>query len=541
MPTAHSDSDTSRNGRRRWLALVVVCMAQLMIVLDTTIVNVALPVIQHDLRFTQGNLTWVVNAFLITCGSLLLLAGRLSDLIGRRRLFIAGVLLFTTASALCGLAPSQYFLIAARALQGVGAALQSSVILAIIVTEFPGPDERAKAMSAYVFTAVAGGSLGLLAGGVLTEALSWHWIFFVNLPIGLATVAAGRALIPRDPPAQSRERVDYLGSVLVTASLMLAVYAIVQATTHGWGSLQVLGFGAIAATLMAAFIAVQARVANPIMPLRILRLRRLIGGGVVRALLVTGMYSNFFLGTIYLERVLHYSAVAAGAAFLPWTLTVAALSLGVTARLMRRYGPMRVLVAGMTAVIGGLVVLAGTGPHTSFFPTLFIAFFAFGLGIGSAFMPLMTMAMAEVPAADAGLGSGITTLSQQVGGAVGLAALGTIATSHTRALAAHHVRATAALLGGDHLAYVIGAVCVLGAIALSLVVLRAPQERAEGVAEPVAIRVAVAAAVEQPPEAEPHRDRRLNRGLTRVRGARGHQPAARRGERTPLRSPDSPE
>ncbi len=222
--------------RRRWLALIVVCMAQLMIVLDTTIVNVALPVIQRDLHFTQGNLTWVVNAFLLTAGSLLLLAGRLSDLIGRRRLFLSGVIVFTIASLLCGLAPDQGLLIAARFLQGIGAAMQASVILAIIVTEFPQPHERAKAMSAYVFTAVAGGSLGLLAGGVLTEALSWHWIFFVNLPIGLITLLLGRLLLPRDEGLGLGEGVDYAGSLLVTSSLMLAVYAIVSATAHGWGS-----------------------------------------------------------------------------------------------------------------------------------------------------------------------------------------------------------------------------------------------------------------------------------------------------------------
>jgi EmrB/QacA subfamily drug resistance transporter len=461
--------------RRRWLALVVVCLAQLMIVLDTTIVNVALPVIQRDLHFSQGNLTWVVNAFLVTFGSLLLLAGRLSDLIGRRRLFLAGVTVFTIASLLCGLAPSQGILIAARFLQGIGAAMQASVILAIIVTEFPKPHERAQAMSAYVFTAVAGGSLGLLAGGVLTETLSWHWIFFVNLPIGVLTVVLGRVLIPRDEGLGLGAGVDYVGSLLVTGSLMLAVYAIVSATSHGWGSFQVLGFGAIAALLMAAFIAVEARVANPIMPLRILRLRGLVGASVVRALLVTGMFGVFFLGTLYMEHVLHYSAVQTGAAYLPWTLTVAALSLGVTTRLIERLGPMRTLVGGLTLVAIGMLLLAGANAHTSFFPTLFFAFFAIGLGIGNAFTPLMTIAMADVPAADAGLGSGITTLAQQVGGALGLAVLGTIATTHTRALAAAGSTAANALVGGDQLAFVIAVGCVIVAIGLAFVLLREPR------------------------------------------------------------------
>jgi EmrB/QacA subfamily drug resistance transporter len=458
--------------RRRWMALIVVCLAQLMIVLDTTIVNVALPVIQRDLHFTQGNLTWVINAFMITFGSLLLLAGRMSDLLGRRRLFLAGVILFTVSSLLCGFAPSQGLLIAARGLQGVGAAMQASVILAIIVTEFPQPRERAKAMSAYVFTAVAGGSLGLLAGGVLTEALSWHWIFFVNIPIGIGTVLLGRLLIPKDQGLGLGEGVDYVGSLLVTSSLMLAVYAIVSATSHGWGSWQVLGFGAIAAALMAAFIAVESRVANPIVPLRILRLRNLVGAGVVRGLLVTGMFGIFFLGTLYLEHVLHYSAIQTGLAYLPWTLTVAALSLGGTAWLMRRFGPLRLLTSGLAISAAGMLLLASANATTSFFPTIFFAFVLIGLGIGNAFTPLMTMAMGEVPPADAGLGSGITTLSQQVGGALGLAVLGTIATNHAKSLSAHGTSAANALVGGDHLAFVIAAGCVIVAIGLAFTILR---------------------------------------------------------------------
>ena len=466
LPTPTAD-------RRRWMALAVVCLAQLMIVLDTTIVNVALPAIQRDLHFTQGNLTWVVNAFLITFGSFLLLAGRLGDLLGRKRVFLAGVLLFTAASALCGLAPSQGFLIAARLLQGIGGALQASVILAIIITEFQEPADRARAMSAYVFVAVAGGSLGLLAGGVLTQALSWHWIFFVNLPIGAATVALGRALIPADSGLGLEHGIDWLGSILVTVSLMSAVYAIVQVTTHGWGSPQVLGFGTFAVALMGAFVTLESRTPNPIMPLRILRVRSLIGASAVRGFLVTGMYSTFFLGTLYLEHVLHYSALDTGMAFLPWTVTVGILSLGVTARLVGRFGAMRVLIAGMGTVIVGLALLYTAGAHTAFFPTIFLGYFAIGLGIGSAFMPLLTIAMADVPAADAGLGSGITNVSQQVAGALGLALLGTIATSHTKALEAQGHALTNSLIGGYHLAFAIGAASIVVGIATALVVLRA--------------------------------------------------------------------
>jgi EmrB/QacA subfamily drug resistance transporter len=469
-----SSSTTTTADRRRWMALVVVCLAQLMIVLDTTIVNVALPSIQRDLHFTQGNLTWVINAFLVTFGSFLLLAGRLGDLIGRKRVFLAGVTLFTAASILCGAAPSQGFLIAARFLQGIGAAMQASVILAIIVTEFPAPAERARAMSAYVFVAVAGGSIGLLAGGVLTQALSWHWIFFVNLPIGLATIAFGKALIPADHGIGIEHGVDWLGSLLVTASLMTGVYAIVQATSHGWGSSQVLGFGALALALMSAFLILESRIDNPIMPLRILRLRGLVGSSVVRAFLVTGMYSTFFLGTLYLEHVLHYDALQTGLAFLPWTVTVGILSLGVTARLVERLGAMRVLILGMSAVVAGLLVLRTGGVHASFFPTVFLGYFAIGLGIGTAFMPLLTMAMAEVPAADAGLGSGIVNVSQQVAGAFGLAVLGTIATNHTKALEIQHHALAGSLVSGYHLAFAIGAASVLVGIVIAIGLLRTP-------------------------------------------------------------------
>jgi EmrB/QacA subfamily drug resistance transporter len=474
MVQALLSSQDATADRRRWFALAVVCLAQLMIVLDTTIVNVALPAIQRDLGFTQGNLTWVVNAFLVTFASLLLLAGRLGDLFGRRRIFLAGVTVFTTASLLCGVAPTQGALIGARFLQGVGAAMQASVILAIIATEFPEAHDRGRAMSAYVFVAVAGGSLGLLAGGVLTQALSWHWIFFVNLPIGVMTVLLGRALIPADDIAARSGRVDWLGSLLVTASLMSGVYAIVQASAHGWGSSSVLGFGGLAVALMIVFRAVEARIEHPILPLRILEVPGLISSSVVRGFLVTGMYSTFFLGTLYLEHVLHYGPLQTGLAWMPWTLTVAALSLGVTARLVEVFGAFRVLIAGMLAVVLGLGLLTTIGPHTSFFPTIFVAFFVIGLGIGSAFMPLLTIAIANVPAADAGLGSGIVNVSQQMAGALGLAVLGTIATNHTHALEAAHHSLVGSLIGGYHLAFTIGAVCVAAGIVAAISLLRNP-------------------------------------------------------------------
>jgi len=451
---------------------MIVCLAQLMIVLDVTIVNVALPSIQRGLHFSQSNLTWVVNAFLVTFGSLLLLAGRLGDLAGRKRVFLAGLVTFTAASLLCGIAPTQGVLIAARFVQGIGAAAQASVILAIIITEFPIPSERARAMSAYVFVSVAGGSIGLLAGGILTQALSWHWVFFVNLPIGLATFVLGQRFIRTDSGLGLEHGVDWIGSILVTASLMGFIYAIVQATAHGWISAQVLGIGAVAALLMAAFVALEARIENPIMPMRILRLQGLIKASLVRGFLMTGMYSTFFLGSLYLEHVRHYSAVQTGAAWLPWTITIAVLSQGITARLVARFGPVRVLTAGMGSAVVGLLLFSTVGPSTAFFPTIFFACFAIGLGIGMAFMPLLTLAMADVPAADSGLGSGITNVSQQISGALGLAVLSTIAANRTKGLLSAHQGLTSSLIGGYHLAFIAGAGTIAAGIVLAFALLR---------------------------------------------------------------------
>jgi len=480
--TAHSDSTTRSQERRRWIALVVVCLGQLMIVLDSTIVNVALPAIQHDLHFTQANLTWVVNAYLITFGSFLLLAGRLGDLIGRKRVFLSGLALFTGASALCGAADSQGLLIVARFVQGLGGALASSVIIALIVVEFPEARERATAMSVFTFVAVAGGSVGLLAGGAITESINWHWIFFINLPIGLVTFLLGRALIVDGEPLGLAQGLDVLGSILVTSAMMSGIYAIVKSSTDGWSSATTLGFGAASLVLLAAFLAWEGRAANPIFPLRVLRLRGLIGSSAVRGLLVTGMFSTFFLGALYLERVRGYSSLQTGLAFLPMTLTVATLSLGITARLMRRLGPIRLLAPGMSLTAIGLLLFAGAGTHTSFFPLIFFAFILVGLGMGSSFMPLLTVAMADVPTQDAGLGSGIVNASMQGSAALGVAVLGTIATDHTSTLLAHGQSLGAALTGGYHLAFYVGAGCVAAGIAIALIVLpsrgRAAQHQA---------------------------------------------------------------
>jgi EmrB/QacA subfamily drug resistance transporter len=437
-----------------------------MIVLDTTIVNVALPAIQRDLHFSPGNLTWVVNAFLLTFGSFLLLAGRLGDLLGRKQIFMVGLVIFTLASIACGAAPSEGFLIGARFVQGVGAALQGSVILAIIVTQFPETAERAKAMSAYVFTSVSGGSIGLLAGGALTQGLSWHWIFFVNVPIGIVTLVLGARFVPRDRGLGIGEGVDWAGSLMVTVALAAIVYAIVSATTYGFGSAHVFAYGGGGLALLAAFIVYESRIERPIMPLRILRVPGLAASSVVRAFLTTGMYSTFFLGTLYLEQVRGYTAVQTGLAFLPWTLVVAVLSLGVTARLVRLMGPLRLMTIGMLIVIGGLVLYHSTTVHTAFFPLIFFGNLAIGLGVGTAFMPLLQLGVARAPHEDAGLASGIINVSQQIGGALGLALLGTIATNHTKALVHAGVSPLQAHVGGDHVAYLWG----IGAVVLGLAI-----------------------------------------------------------------------
>jgi MFS family permease len=345
------------------------------------------------------------------------------------------------------------------------------VILAIIITEFPEPAERARAMGGYVFVSVAGGSLGLLAGGLLTQTLSWNWVFFVNIPIGLATLAAGKALIRSDKGLGLAHGVDWVGSALVTGSLMSGIYGIVEVTTYGWGSTQVIGFLALAAVLMASFLTVQARIENSIMPLRILRLPGLISASLIRGFLVIGMYSTFFMLTLYLEQVRGFSALQTGAAFLPWTITVAILSRGITARLVGRFGPIPVLTMGMASATAGLLLLTTVGQETAFFPTIFFACFAIGFGIGNAFMPLLTLAMADVPAADAGLGSGITNVSQQMSGALGLAVLSTLAANHTQGLVAGGQDVTTSLISGYHVAFFTGAAVIGIGIIIALAVL----------------------------------------------------------------------
>jgi EmrB/QacA subfamily drug resistance transporter len=391
--------------RSRWLALVVLCVGMLMIVLDATIVNVALPSIQDDLGFSQSSLAWVVNAYLIAFGGLLLLSGRLGDLIGRRRVFMVGLAVFTGASLLCAVAQSQGLLIAARFVQGAGGALTSAVILGMIVTMFPEPREQAKAIGVYSFVASSGGSIGLLAGGVLTEAISWHWIFFVNLPIGIATGLLALRLVDRDEGFGLRGGADVPGAVLVTAALMLGVYTILEAGDYGWGSLHTLGLGGASLALLFAFVARQARIPNPLMPLRLFRSRNVAGANLVQALFVAGMFGMFFLGALYLQRVLGYDALEVGLAFLPVTLVIGTLSLGFSERLNMRFGPKATLLPSLVLIAAALALFARAPVDASYLTDILPVMLLLGLGAGLSFPSLMTLAMSGATRSDAGLAS----------------------------------------------------------------------------------------------------------------------------------------
>jgi EmrB/QacA subfamily drug resistance transporter len=467
--TANTAEAARKRERRRWIALAVLCLGQLMMVLDATIVNVALPSIQRELHFSQSNLTWVINGYLVTFGGFLLLAGRVGDLVGRKKVFLTGLVMFTAASVLCGVAQDQTMLIAARIIQGVGGAVASSVILAIIVTEFPARAEQAKAMGMYAFVSAGGGSVGLLAGGALTQSLDWHWIFFVNVPIGILAFVFGAMLIEENEGIGLAGGVDVFGSVLITLATMLGAFAIVKSSEYGLLSARTLGIGGAAIAALGGFLALESRLANPIMPLRVLRQRMLMGSSLVRGLLITGMFSAFFLGALYLERVLGYDAIDTGLAFLPLTFSIAVMSMGVSARLVESIGAVRTLAGGLLGIVAGLLLLAGAGLHASYFPGLFLAFLVLGLGAGASFLPLLTMGMSDSDPRDAGLASGIINVSVQLFGAIGLATLGTIATDHTKTLSASGHSLASALTGGYHLAYLVAAVCVgLGVLATFL-------------------------------------------------------------------------
>jgi EmrB/QacA subfamily drug resistance transporter len=458
--------------RRRWIALIVVCFAMLMNILDQTIVNVALPTIQRDLHFSQASLAWVIDAYLITFAGTLLLAGRLGDLVGRKKVFLVGVALFTSASIACGAAESQALLISARFVQGLGAALSSSVILAIIVADFPIPRERAKAMSSYIIVAVGGGSLGLLIGGYVTQALSWHWIFFINIPIGIATFVAGVVLIEENAGLGFRAGLDVAGAVLSTAGLMLAVYAIVSSTQYGWSSIHTLGFGSAAIVVLVAFLLLESRLATPMMPIPVMRAPGLLASSLVRGLMVVGMYSTFFIGVLYFQHVLGYDPIRTGLAFLPQTLCVALMSAGVTARIMGRLQAKLTALIGLVILGGGLALFITSGVHTAYFPHLFLAVLLIGMGAAMAFTPLLTMALAHVPSKDAGIGSGIVNVSQQVSAALSVAVLGAVSTNRTATLLARGRSVPEALDGGYRLAFGIALVSVVVGFGLGVAILK---------------------------------------------------------------------
>jgi EmrB/QacA subfamily drug resistance transporter len=475
-------ADTT-NDRQRWLAFYVLCVGMLMIVLDVTIVNVALPSIQSDLGFAQNDLAWVVNAYLIPFGGLLLLAGRFGDLLGQRRVFLAGLAVFTAASALCALAQTQGMLIGARFVQGVGGALTSAVILGMVVTMFPEPREQAKAIGMYTFVAVSGSSIGLLAGGVLTELINWHWIFFVNLPIGVATALFAVRLIENRPGIGFGEGADIIGAALITIGLMLGVYTILEVEQQGWGSTQTLALGAASLALLAAFIARQARISNPLMPLRMFRSRNVSGANLVQALLVVGMFGMFFLGALYLQGILGYDALEVGLAFLPASIVMGAMTFRFTARLNMRFGAKATLLPGMVLIGIGMLLFSLTPVDATYALHVLPPMVVFGLGAGLAFPSLMTLAMSGATKSDSGLASGLVNTSVQVGGAIGLAVLATLSTERTDALLADGEPTASALNSGYHLAYVIGVVLVAAAIVVAVTVLQPEEAAAEEFAD----------------------------------------------------------
>ncbi|MGH3082089.1 MAG: DHA2 family efflux MFS transporter permease subunit [Gaiellaceae bacterium] len=474
----------SIEGRNRWLALVVLCLGDLMIVLDVTIVGVALPSIREDLGFSETSLAWVVNAYLLTFGGFLLLGGRLGDLFGHQRLFLIGIALFTLASLGCGLATSQEVLVGARAVQGLGAAVVSAVALSLIVMLFTEPAERAKAMGVFGFVAAGGGSIGVLLGGILTDILDWHWIFLVNLPIGISVFALTLVLIPAARGEAAKRSLDVAGAVTVTVALMLAVYAIVNGNEQGWTSARTLGVLGAAAVLLAVFLAIEARASAPLVPLGLFRLRNLAISNVVGVLWAAAMFAWFFLSALYLQLVLGYSPLEVGLAFLPGNLIMGFLSLGLSAKLVMRFGIRPPLAVGLGLASLGLLLFARAPVDGNFVVDVLPSMILLGLGAGMAFNPVLLAAMSDVEPSDAGLASGVVNTAFMMGGALGLAVLASLAASRTETLAASGEGPLEALTGGYHAAFLAGAVFALAAAVIGGALLRAGVPGAEA-EEPV--------------------------------------------------------
>jgi EmrB/QacA subfamily drug resistance transporter len=468
-----STTMTAVDTRTRWLAMYVLCLGSLMIVLDATIVNVALPSIRQDLGFSETSLAWVVNAYLLTYGGLLLLGGRLGDLYGQRRLFLFGITLFTVASLACGLATTQGFLVAARSIQGIGGAIASAVSLSLIMTLFTEPAERAKAMGVFGFVASGGGTIGVILGGVLTDALDWHWIFLVNVPIGALVCALCVRLLPPAPGTAASGRLDVAGAVTVTASLMVAVYAIVNGNQEGWTSTQTLGLLALSVVLLGAFITIEARVRAPLMPLRLFRQRNIATANTVGVLWAAAMFAWFFLSALYLQLVLGYSPLQVGLAFLPATVIMGGFSLGLSAKLVMRFGIRPPLAIGLSVAAVGLLLFVRAPVDGSYWPDVLPSMILLGIGAGMAFNPVLLAAMNDVEPSESGLASGLVNTSFMMGGALGLAVLASLAASRTDSLRDSGKAALDALTGGYHLAFLVGAIFALLAAALGTALLRA--------------------------------------------------------------------
>jgi EmrB/QacA subfamily drug resistance transporter len=458
--------------RQRWLALYVLCLGSLMIVLDATIVNVALPSIREDLGFSETSLAWVVNAYLLTYGGLLLLGGRLGDLYGHRRLFIFGITLFTVSSLVCGLSTTQGMLVAARATQGVGGAIASAVSLSLIMTLFTETSERAKAMGFFGFVASGGGTLGVLLGGLLTDSLSWHWIFLVNVPIGIAVCALCMRLLPAAEGPGSGGKLDVPGAVSVTAALMVATYAIVNGNENGWTSFETLGLLGLGAALFVLFLVIESRVSAPLMPLRLFQHRNVATANAVGVLWAAAMFAWFFLSALYLQLVLGYSPLEVGLAFAPSTVIMGAFSLGLSAKLVIRYGYRPPLAVGLTLAAAGLLLFARAPVDGTFVVDVLPSMVLLGFGAGMAFNPVLMAAMNDVDPSEAGLASGVVNTSFMMGGALGLAVLASVAASRTESLRDSGEGALEALTGGYHTSFLIGALFALAGAALGTALLR---------------------------------------------------------------------
>ncbi|MDX6415248.1 MAG: hypothetical protein QOH23_2658 [Gaiellaceae bacterium] len=460
------------DNRTRWLALYVLCLGDLMIVLDSTIVNVALPSIREDLNFSQTSLAWVVNAYLLTFGGFLLLGGRLGDLFGHRRLFLIGISFFTVASIACGVSTTQGLLIGARALQGIGGAVVSAVALSLMMNLFTEPGERAKAMGIFGFVMSGGGSLGVLLGGVLTDALNWHWIFLVNVPIGVAVVLLTLKLLPPARTEGTDRRLDIAGAVTVTASLMLAVYTIVKGNDVGWLTARTVGLLAASAALLALFVAIESRVRSPLMPLGLFRLRNVATANVVGILWAAAMFAWFFISALYLQLVLGYSPLQVGLAFLPANLIMGAFSIGLSAKLVMRFGFRIPLSAGLLVAAAGLVVFARAPVNGSFVVHVLPSMILLAIGAGLAFNPVLLAAMSDVEPSESGLASGVVNTAFMMGGALGLSILASLAASRTDNLRASGQGALDALNGGYHAAFLVGAAFAAAAAVVGGVFLR---------------------------------------------------------------------